>query len=100
MSIFLPNPNFLDDLMGEDDSLDALVKVAEPARDLAKGFAPVEEGDYRDGIEVRVVDRTVYLSGTDYKSHWIEFGTVDTPAFSPLRRGVVAAGLRLKDARP
>ena len=44
----------------------------------AKSIAPVDEGDYRDGIRVgRRGNRGVEIEFSDYKSHWVEFGTED-----------------------
>ena len=51
--------------------------TASPPR-YAKSIAPVDEGDYRDGIRVgRRGNRGVAIEFSDYKSHWVEFGTED-----------------------
>lgn len=65
----------------------------------AKRVAPVRTGKYRDGLKVIEQGGKVYASGTDFKSGWIEFGTVNTPVFAPLRKGARAAGLRLDEAK-
>ena len=67
--------------------------VAERAREIARAEA-YDEGDYHDGIEAVVIETDEGLVGrvnaNDWKSHLIEFGTVDTPAFAPLRRALEA----------
>jgi len=97
-SYFKPNRNLERELAAEGDYQKGLAKGAQPAVDAAKQFAPVEEGDYRDGIEVVIDDDAVRIDAKDWKSHFIEWGTVDTPIFAPLRRGVRAAGLRFKES--
>lgn len=55
---------------------------AEEVRDYIKGEAPVRGGSYAAGIVVRPGKRENGLPSrrvvaTDFKSHWIEFGTGD-----------------------
>jgi hypothetical protein len=94
MPSFVPNPGFERLLSASREYVDGLAESAEPGAEAAKAIAPVASGAYRDGIEVRVVGRTVFLSGTDFKSGWIEYGTEDTPIFACLRRGAQTAGLK------
>lgn len=97
---FIPNKNFSKELQRESREYQAgLAAAAKPAADLAKTFAPVKTGSYRDGIRVTIDRDQVRIDAMDWKSGFIEFGTVDTPIFSPLRRGVRAAGLRLEEDR-
>lgn len=62
--------------------------VSEGAREVA----PVDEGDYIRslGHDVIVDDGTTkgIAYSTDPKALHIEYGTVDTPTFAPLRRGL------------
>jgi hypothetical protein len=53
--------------------------------------APEETGYYRRRI--RVIGNSVV--STDPFGHLVEFGSVNNPAYAPLRRGTLAAGLRL-----
>lgn len=71
----------------------ALKRGAEAAAREAQRLAPVDTGEYRASI--RVVDSAdgVRVVANDDKATFIEFGTSDTPAFAPLRRGTEAAGL-------
>jgi hypothetical protein len=66
-------------LKGNDESLtDAKVAMAREAANYARSIAPVDEGDYRDGIQVMHLGASgVGVAFTDYKSRWIEFGTED-----------------------
>jgi hypothetical protein len=40
---------------------------------------------------------TVYIVNTDFGGHLVEWGSANNPAHAPLRRGVRAAGLRLRE---
>lgn len=64
------------------------------ARELAtavRAVAPDETGYYRRRI--RVIGNSVVA--TDPFGHLVEFGSVNNPAYAPLRRGTLAVGLRL-----
>lgn len=74
----------------EDESItEAKLVMAREAAEYARSIAPVDEGDYRDGIQVQHVGVSgVGVAFTDYKSVWIEYGTVDTPEFGVAARTV------------
>jgi hypothetical protein len=93
---FIPNKNADDDLADEPDYQDGLAGETQKAAVAAKAFAPVRTGAYRDSIKVVVQGKKVYLTAQDFKANWIERGTIDTPVFAPLRRGVTAVGLKFK----
>jgi hypothetical protein len=85
---FIPNPDF-------EIDVEKLAEAAAEAVPLAKSYAPVRSGAYRDSIKAVVAGKFAYLVATDFKAHWIEFGSVHNPAHAPLRRGAQAAGLRV-----
>jgi hypothetical protein len=109
---FLPNPDADEEIMADDELRSGLADHAEPAAELAKNFAPVYEGEYnrpgesyrepgsyRDSIQVIETDEgEVYLAATDWKAHWIEYGSVHNPVLAPLRRGAEGAGLNIAEA--
>jgi HK97 gp10 family phage protein len=95
--IFKPNKNLENDLRKDIGYEEGLLAKAAEAADAAKTFAPVRTGAYRDGIKAQKVGGKVYVSGTDWKSNFIEHGTSKMPPQAPLRRGVRAAGMRLKE---
>ena len=68
----------IDGAMEDDDEVVAYkLAVAKQAVDYAKSIAPVDEGDYRDGIRVgRFGNSGVMVEFSDWKSHWVEFGSV------------------------
>lgn len=64
---------------------------AEQAAAIARDLAPVESGDYRNGIEA---DGNM-LNATDWKSHWIEWGSEHNPAHAVLRNAAAQVASRL-----
>lgn len=67
--------------------------VAQEARvEAASAFGSFSEGDYADHI---TVDSDGSVGSTWFTAHFIEWGTVDTPAFGIMRRAVSRAGMRL-----
>lgn len=56
--------------------------VAQQAVEYAKSIAPVDTGAYRDSIKVERRGSKVRVVWKDYKSHWIEYGTEDTPEYA------------------
>lgn len=99
MARFKLDKDFLWKQRADPEYQAALVSVAQPAKEMAKAFAPIRTDAYRQSIRVVTDERDIRLEATDWKAHWIEFGTVDTPVFAPLRRGVRAAGLKLREAK-
>ncbi|MCG7596357.1 HK97 gp10 family phage protein [Mycobacterium sp. PSTR-4-N] len=67
----------IDDALENDDEVIAYkVAVARQGVEYARAKAPVDEGDYRDGIRVgREGNSGVMIEFSDWKSHFIEFGT-------------------------
>lgn len=68
----------IDGAMEDDDDVVAYkLAVAKQAVDYAKSIAPVDDGDYRDGIRIgRKGTKGVLIEFADYKSHWVEYGSV------------------------
>jgi hypothetical protein len=95
---FVPNPNFNLDLAGSLAVKETLKRGAEQARPIAEGFthhAMPRPG--HESIEVVEDGLDVYLVNTNFGGHLEEWGGADvkSPVYSPLRRGVRAAGFRL-----
>lgn len=99
---FVKNPVVEEQLERTEDMLGALTSRASTVVPIAKALAPVKTGDYRDGIQLtpgfledgRAVAR---LNAMDFKSGWIEFGTIRIPAHAVLRRAAEAAGFNVVD---
>ena len=58
------------------------MELANQAVEYARSIAPVDTGAYRDSIKVQRRGDRVRVVWKDYKSHWIEYGTEDTPPFA------------------
>lgn len=106
-SRFVPNRNFARDLRRKQAAKvrGALREVAEPAREHADAFARQAQAPWMPKgsstgqlvvTEVRGTSVAIVLRG--YGAHLIEFGSMNNPAWAPLRRGVRAAGLGLRDS--
>lgn len=75
-------PHFEALLAGEEGVKEVIHSAAELAMEVALAEAPVgDSGDYRDGIGVEDNE----LVATDWKSHWIEWGSVNNRAYAVLR---------------
>lgn len=74
----IPQADINDALENDDEVIAYKVAVARQGVQYARSIAPVDDGDYRDGIRVgRVGNSGVAIEFSDYKSHWVEFGTED-----------------------
>jgi hypothetical protein len=80
-------------------------ELAEEVRDYVVDEAPVKTGDYAAGIKVRqgkpVAGMSCYkVVATDFKSHWVEFGTGDpgpTKERAPMGKAAYHFGGTLDD---
>lgn len=81
----------------QTEAKEAAEKIARVARETA----PVQDGDYRDGIVTQQTRTGYRVVATDQKSAWIEFGipSRNVPAKFNLRRAVESAGYRFKGRR-
>lgn len=104
MARFRANRNLSRELAGKpamraalkDAAGDAAESVSQLARQMSEDpIMPKGTGDLAvvevDGREVRVVLR-------GHGAHIAEFGSVHNPAYAPLRRGIRAAGLGLRES--
>lgn len=75
---FIPQADINGALEDDDAVVTYKLAVAKQGVDYAKSIAPVDDGDYRDGIHIgRLGNSGVAVEFSDYKSHWVEFGTED-----------------------
>jgi hypothetical protein len=93
---FVPNPDFAREIDRQVEYRTGKVRVAEEVKKTAQTIAPKRTGAYIRGLKVKVVGPAVYVTATDFKGHWIEWGTEDTPTFAPIRRAVLMSGLKLR----
>ena len=89
----------VDDKVGKMPELRANSKdAADQIADIARGTAPVETGEYVDGIQVQETKSGARVFASDYKSAWIEFGVPSQgqPAHFNLRKAAEAAGYKFR----
>ncbi len=91
---FVPNPRATEDLQGDAEYQDAMARIARTVAAEVEDAAPHVTGYYEGHIEAD--GATVVASDPFW--HLVEFGSINNPPYAPLRRGVVAAGLRFVDA--
>lgn len=91
-SRFEPNGNLEEQILQDEEKIGRILRIAADAgSQAAKSIAPVRTGAYRDGIEAQVgynekgklVGRVV---AKDFKSHWVEKGTIKQHGRFVLRR--------------
>jgi hypothetical protein len=62
------------------------LELARRGVEYAKSIAPVDSGEYQDGLDVEDDGDEVYVAAYDPISNLIEYGTQDTPEFAILAR--------------
>lgn len=83
LSDFIPQEQIDEFLETSPTILEGKLELAAEVASYARSIAPVDEGDYRDGIRVRRYGSTgVGVEWSDPKSGLIEYGTEDTPPFA------------------
>jgi hypothetical protein len=93
--MFVKNPSFASEMGKSEAAVEALKEAASTAASPAEGFAHhamPRRGHRR--IEVVEADGEVYLVNTNFGGALEEHGSVNSPIYAPLRRGVLAAGFR------
>lgn len=97
---FRKNPNFDKELSAEEAFRQGMkTGPAAAIKSSVEQVAPTgATGNYADSIEVNELpDGSIVVATTDFAGHIVEWGSVNNPAYAPLRRGVRAAGARLDE---
>lgn len=99
MRSFKANPHFRKELEAQPSHRQMLRRAAREVVRAAKALSPDggPHKGYRETLRVRTVDDEVRAESTDIAAHIVEFGSRNNPPYAPLRRGVRAAGLDLKE---
>ncbi len=96
MSRFVYNPTVERQIALSPEVGGVLHERAVEGAAIARSLAPVDEGDYRDGIEavsgVEGDSQVGRVNANDWKSHLIEFGTIHAPTFAILAKSLDAIG--------
>lgn len=95
------NTELADAIQKEPDFKACVADAAGAVAQAAQDAAPVDEGNYRAGIEPSVEEGPGGWQGrvdaTYWTSHWVEWGSANNEAHAPLRRGVADAGLTFEE---
>ena len=96
--MFLPNPNFINELAKETPQVEQLTEAAESSAKEAEKIRHHIMPQQRDpAIEVEHDGFKVLLVNTDYGGHLDEWGSSKNPPYAPLRNGVRNAGYPLEE---
>jgi hypothetical protein len=92
--MFIPNPNFIADLMG--NTADIVAEQAQVAADEANKLRHrVMPRKRNNAVVVEKQAPDVFIVNTDLGGHLDEWGSKNNPAYAPLRTGVRNAGFDL-----
>jgi hypothetical protein len=94
---FKPNPALVTELEAEPVMEALLDAKADEAKREAESVAPDHTGYYHERFTLSKIGNRRRLGNTDPFAHLVEWGSIHNPAYSPLRRGVTAAGLHLRE---
>lgn len=90
---FVPNPHAAEDLQQTEEYKAAMAAIAIKVAAEVEDAAPHVTGYYEGHI---AADGATVVASDPFW-HLVEFGSINNPPYAPLRRGVVAAGLRFVD---
>jgi len=94
--MFIPNPNFIADLMG--NTADIVAEQAQVAADEANKLRHrIMPRKRSNAIVVEKQAPDVFIVNTDLGGHLDEWGSKNNPAYAPLRTGVRNAGFDLTE---
>jgi hypothetical protein len=93
--VFVPNEEFVEELVKEPEVIAARVACAREALVGAQAVAESirDTGAYLDSLYVEGAE----LGSTDPGAGPIEYGSARNPAFAPLRRGADGTGAEVRD---
>lgn len=97
MRAFVPNPRFESEMKQTVGHRKAMVVAAGEIASVGRAIAPRRTGFYSRRFKVGEENGEVAVGNADPFAHIIEFGSVNSPVFAPIRRAVRAAGLRLDE---
>lgn len=94
--MFIPNPKFFTDFASErpyEVAMEGAAKrAADEAMKIRHHIMPLKGRGSRPAIEPRWIDGDLHLVNTDRGGHLDEWGSVNNPAYAPLRTGIRRAG--------
>lgn len=98
---FVEDPTFEAKMKRTHEYRDCLKFIMEGPRGVAIVIAPRDTGAYASSFVIVEQDKEIRFGNTDFKAHWIEWGTVKMRASHVLRRAVEMSGISLNvDEKP
>lgn len=95
---FVKNPVGIAEVESAAALSELLKGKAEDVKREAEAIAPDHTGYYKSRFVTGKVGKGYRVGNLDFAAHLVEAGSVNNPAYSPLRRGAQAAGLHLREA--
>lgn len=94
---YVPNPAFTTEVQEQPQHVKGMRTITKAAAKVVRRVAPHRTGYY----ERHVRARAQAIQATDPFWHIVEWGSVNSRPYAPLRRGLRAAGIRLvMDPKP
>lgn len=87
------NPNLEAELAASPEYQAGMQQITRIVAATVQDQAPNVTGYY----EGHIAAEGTQIVASDFAWHLVEFGSVNNPPYAPLRRGVIAAGLRFVD---
>jgi hypothetical protein len=97
MSSFKPNPRFVEELRHSAGVRAYLRARAEAGAEATRAAAPDRTGHYKDSIKVEDTATGARVLSTDAAASLIEWGSVNNPAYGPLKKGAELSGAHYVD---
>ena len=98
-SEFIPDPDLDRELRRQAEMIAARMDAAEQVVRATKDVAPVNSGQYVDRLRAVTDGADVRAESYDPAAHLVEFGSINNPAYAPLRRGAQQVGDFVEDRK-
>lgn len=94
MNRFVPNPLATEQMERDPHFRFGMALVAQDVAGHVMSLGPRKTGAFRNSIDSESDGEQTVVRSTDIAAGFIEYGTVNNPAYAPFRRAIAAVGLR------
>lgn len=97
MALFVPNPGFVKEIMAEPDTQAAMEQSGAAIKANAERYADRIMARNPQAFVVVTTEDGTFVANTDYGGHLDEWGSATQEPNASLRRGAMAAGVRVEE---